>query len=213
MNSRQHEVTAHTYILLTCGHCGKRFRAAWWREDTARYCSRKCMGQGARRPLADRLWEKVDRSAGADGCWIWTGAKGARGYGRITVVEADGKKIAKNAHRVAWELTHGPLLKGQLVCHNCPGGDNPSCVNPAHMFIGSHKENMRDMAKKGRQAFQSSPEKIALSRASKLSEDDAREIRTLSDAGFPLQDIAERFGVHRLTVIDVVARKTWRHVT
>lgn len=87
----------------------------------------------------EKFWARVARS---DGCWLWTGGTGPRGYG---VVRYQG--AAFRAHRLAWILTHGPIPEGLFVCHHC---DNPPCCNPAHLFLGTGADNMRDMANKRR---------------------------------------------------------------
>lgn len=92
--------------------------------------------------LADRLWAKVDKSGGPDACWLWTGHRNQKGYGKIG---ADRKTIG--AHRGAWMVTNGPIPDGLFVLHRC---DNPPCCNPAHLFVGTNADNMTDMAQKGR---------------------------------------------------------------
>lgn len=90
-------------------------------------------------PLADRFWVKVEKTAD---CWLWCGAPGGEGYGCIRIAGH-----AVRAHRVAWELTNGPIPDGLWVLHRC---DNRKCVNPAHLFLGTQSDNMRDMHNKGR---------------------------------------------------------------
>jgi hypothetical protein len=103
----------------------------------------------ARRTLAERFWSKVDRR-GSGECWPWTASCDLYGYGRIWA--GDGSETVLKAHRVAWELAAGePVPAGLWVLHSC---DNPVCVNPAHLWLGTHDDNMRDMNEKGRQACQ-----------------------------------------------------------
>ena len=108
-------------------------------------CHRALVGRPSR-PLAERFWEKVDRSGGTDACWPWIGAIGVHGYGRVNL---DGRSTGI-ASRVAWTLTFGD--PGDLgVLHRC---DNPPCCNPAHLFLGTQLDNSRDMVAKGRAAWQ-----------------------------------------------------------
>lgn len=98
-------------------------------------------------PVADRLWSRVVIMP--SGCLEWTGAKKRYGYGTISDLSGSGRKNLPT-HRLAWELTYGPIPDGLFICHRC---DNPPCCNPDHLFLGTHTENMADMRSKGRHGF------------------------------------------------------------
>lgn len=99
-----------------------------------------------RKTPEERLWGKVIKG-GPDDCWEWQGAQGNRGHGRTMHYAPDGTRIWIAAHRLAWELTHGPIPDGLFACHHC---DNPPCCNPAHLFLGTAADNTWDMVTKGR---------------------------------------------------------------
>lgn len=92
--------------------------------------------------LDPRFWSYVDQSGGPDACWPWMRSVDRQGYGR-QVVDGHGW----GAHRIAWTLTRGPIPDGLVTCHHC---DNPPCCNPAHLFVGTQRENLADMKRKGR---------------------------------------------------------------
>lgn len=110
-----------------------------------KYCSQVCMGKSYR-ATPDRFWEKVDKSAGPDGCWPYMGFRKWDGYGWLART-IDGKQKHMTAHRCAWILTQGFPPEGMHLLHKC---DNPPCCNPTHLRLGTHDENMDDMRKRGR---------------------------------------------------------------
>jgi len=118
------------------------------------------------------------------GCWLWTGPVINRGYGRIN---------RKLAHRAAYEAFRGPIPKGQCVCHKC---DNPICVNPDHLFIGTQKDNMMDKARKGR------------GNNTKITADTAREVRNNTGT---YREISKKFGVSIGMVHYIKRMKYWTH--
>jgi hypothetical protein len=97
-----------------------------------------------RQAITERFWEKVDKR-GPNDCWLWLASKNRKGYGSFT---ANG--YAGRAHRFSYQLHYGPIPTGMFVCHNCPGGDNPACVNPAHLWLGTTQQNTADMVSKRR---------------------------------------------------------------
>lgn len=154
------------------------------------------------RPLPDRFWEKVAKG-GRDDCWEWTGAthEGRGGYGFIGRGRAGGGTA--QAHRVSWELANGPIPKGMEVCHTC---DNPPCVNPAHLFVGTRRANVADaMRKKRIRSGDRHPN-------AKLTADDVRTIREWAPAGWAHNDLAEAFGVSRSLISMVLSRRIWAHI-
>ena len=99
------------------------------------------------RTLEQKIIDYSDRSGGPDACWMWTGALAGRGYGKLRDV---GVRRLLYAHRVSWEVTNGPVPDGFCVLHQC---DNPACVNPSHLWVGTKKDNTQDMVRKGRGVF------------------------------------------------------------
>jgi hypothetical protein len=149
------------------------------------------------RPLLERFWDKVDQSAGSDACWPWTGNRGRAGYGLIR--EGRGRKRL-TASRVSWAIANGPIPTGLHVCHHC---DNPPCVNPAHLFLGTNAENVADRVAKGRPAFGERWH------SAKLTDAQVREIRASSD---PIRKVAARYGIAFAQVSRLRRRKTYARV-
>lgn len=146
---------------------------------------------------AGRFWAKVDKQGD---CWVWTGARSSGRYGSLA---ADGKNW--RAHRLSYEIHNGPIPDGLYVCHSC---DNPPCVNPEHLFLGTQRDNMGDMVQKGRLVAPSG-ETHGMSR---LNTSKVLAIRKARSAGQTLQSIASEHGVGISTIHSVVKRETWKHV-
>jgi hypothetical protein len=111
------------------------------------------------------------------------------------------------ASRFAWELTFGPIPKDLEVCHNCPGGDNPACCNPAHLFLGTRLENMQDMVRKGRTIRRAGVAGVI------LDPESVRAIRKRRSSGEQYKAIAHDFGIGANTARDVAKRRRWQNVT
>jgi len=152
-----------------------------------------------RKTLANRFWEKVAfLGAGPDDCWVWRGVRNAEGYGKIGEGGVHGRTL--QAHRVSYELANGPIAKGMFVCHHC---DNPSCVNPAHLFLGTQADNTQDMMNKGRSAR---GDGIGIS---KLISQQVYEIRAMLDRGISQLLIAGKYGVSQTAITRINTGKTW----
>lgn len=179
-----------------------------------------------------RFWAKVDKNGPVPQhrpelgqCWIWTAAKDRLGYGRLGVRWPVKRSVL--AHRISYALNFGEIPEtgghhGTCVCHHC---DNPSCVNPRHLFLGTMTDNMSDKVRKGRQArgdssgARAKPEsrpRGARHHNSKLSDEAVAEIRSAYGGrwadGPTLDSLAEKFGVSRSTVADAVKGACWKHV-
>lgn len=152
----------------------------------------------------ERFWGKV--SIGDD-CWLWTARMDSRD--RYGLFYFSPTQRHRGAHTVAWELWNGPVPEGMEVCHNCPGGDNPRCVRPGHLFVGTHADNMADRMAKGRTAR---GEQMRGSGGRGLTEDVVREIRRRAAAGESQHSIARSLGVDNGNVCRIVNRKRWAHV-
>jgi hypothetical protein len=133
-----------------------------------------------------RFWAKVDKSGE---CWIWQGAKTYEGYGLH-----DGQV----AHRFIWEQEHGPIPPGMKICHNCPGGDNPSCVRLDHLFQGTQADNLADMARKGRCGV--------------ISPENVRRVRAEYAAGANKKDLQNKYHVSYGVIQGIITGRSWRAV-
>lgn len=152
-------------------------------------------GHDANKDLFLKQIEKTNR------CWIWRGSLNKQtGYGRIQI---NGKRMG--AHRFAYSIFKGDLVDGLFVCHTC---DNPTCVNPDHLFLGSSLANIADCIIKGRNT------KGEKHGSHKLTENDVREMRRLYATGKHTQkSLAERYGIDRPYTTKIINRRQWKHVS
>lgn len=135
-----------------------------------------------RLPIADRLLSRIEVTAGE--CWFYTGTRDKDGYGQIGI----GRGRQYRAHRVAYETFVGPISRGAFVCHAC---DNPPCINPSHLFLGSARENALDMWQKQRKE----PLRGVHHPMAKLSDEQVADIRRLRADGHTLTRIANLYGI------------------
>ena len=137
-----------------------------------------------------------------DDCWPWTKGLHTQGYGRCWDTRV-GK--VRYAHRLVYELFVGPVPDTLDILHTC---DTPQCVNPAHLRIGTHQENMLDKCAKGR----ANTPRGERAGQSKLTEDQVRAIRALSARGVSQHELARLYRVSQVAIGYVVRRRTWAHV-
>ena len=152
--------------------------------------------------LEQRFWAKVDKSGGDDACWIWTAAVVKdKGYGKLSVSTS----VWKPAHIVSWRLANGAVPSGLCVLHKC---DNPPCVNPKHLFLGTLADNNADMKSKDRhQRGERHYDAI-------LTDEDIPKIRlAYANRQASYSVLGRRYGVSGSAIYAVVKRKTWKHIT
>lgn len=151
-----------------------------------------------------RFWAKVRVVDSDTACWLWTGSKTSNGrYGQFMLASVHGRTAPIGAHRAAWELHAGPIGEGQHVCHSC---DNPLCVNPSHLFIGTASDNMRDASQKGHL-------NVPRPARQKISDETVIEMLTRYHAGESGRDLAIEYGC-KFTFISALVngkRRQWLH--
>jgi hypothetical protein len=154
-------------------------------------------------PLLERFERYLPEQLRDDECWEWQGCRTPKGYGRIMSPPPEYRSL--QAHRVAWEAHHAQPIPLELqVLHRC---DNPACVNPAHLFLGTNEDNRADMVAKNRQC------KGQAHSNSRLTEAQVSDIRKRYAVGIANQyQLAEQFGVSQQLISGIVLRKRWRHL-
>jgi len=163
---------------------------------------------------ASLFWSHVLKDPQADGCWLWTANRDRQGYGRMV---SHGKWY--QAHRVSWMLHHGSIPTDLCICHHC---DNPPCVNPAHLFLGTRADNARDAAAKGllpcgdRNGSHTHPESRPWGERNghaKLTSTNVCHIRALLASGAGICEVARRYEINSKCIWRIKHGKAWVHVS
>ena len=185
--------------MFECFRCGKSTSRRPSEINTRVYCSKTCYHTAKSEQDPRELFLRKIEKRGE--CWEWTAARYKDGYGMFSPAG----RTSTRAHRYSWEIHSGPIPPSTLVCHSC---DNRLCVNPAHLFLGSVKDNVQDKVQKGRQLKGMSHHKA------KLTEATVRDMRTrYIPRVVSIASLAAEYGVSQHTAQAAISRKTWKHVS
>jgi len=201
-----------------CVDCGKELvslTAARCRPCTSKYHGTLHKEE----PIGQKFWAKIDRNGPivsyvGTPCWIWQGARDTHGYGQLRI-----NRALTLVHRFSYELHYGPILENMAVCHSC---DTRLCINPAHLWLGTKGDNVRDMEKKGRayhprgenSGARKKPETRARGErqgSAKLTNKSVIEIRE-SHPKITYNQLAGQYHVSRTTIVRIVKRESWKHI-
>lgn len=175
-------------FMYTCCVCKRIFynnSSTLHKRSEYLACSLECRGKAKVFSMKRRFLTKIEKT---ETCWVWTGFRDRGGYGRVHYV---GRKTF--AHILSYQLFVGDT-GNKCVLHKC---DNPSCVNPDHLFLGTRKDNAMDMISKGRSPIM------------KLNPEKAKEVRKLFEDGFSMSTIASMFNVSKQTIFKIVRNKAY----
>lgn len=190
---------------LVCAWCAAAFergyRISATRAQNPQFCSTSCRVSARKKlatdSLSSRFWQRVDKRS-EDECWPWTGRFAANGYGVF-----DHSNRPNVASRFSYELSNGPIGDAEkFVCHKC---DNPKCVNPSHLWLGTHQQNMDDAKNKGRTAKGNGLRGSSVN-TSKL---DAAKVREIKVSTTPAKTLARKFGVSKTAIYMIRNGKNW----
>lgn len=189
-----------------CKNCGKVFQ--YYPSRQRIFCSRDCYYESLGTPL-ERFMSRINKT---DTCWLWQGYTDDKGYGLFWYNDANWL-----THRFSYHFLVGPIPKGLYACHNCPIKDNPSCVNPEHLYLGTAQDNSIDAILKGQSPFgdrngsrthpESRPRGDAHPTAS-LTEDKIEKIREFClTSNLTQQEMAKQLGVAKSTIWRILHHK------
>ncbi len=184
-------------LICQCG-CGQAIQP---KKHHNRYTPKFIRGHSNRNrkmkpfDVEKAFWDRVYKRTENE-CWEWKGFLMPNGYGQLKV-----KLRNVYAHRYSFELHFGFSPDHLLVCHKC---DNRKCVNPNHLFLGTHKENTRDMDSKGRRVTKPGTQKITAT--------DAKQIRALSKDGIHVNAIADKYKLKPCTIRNIIAGRIWKNI-
>jgi len=184
--------------MKNCLGCHKIFYPLKWelKRGNGKYCSRRCADiyqKGTPRERFEKFVKKTKT------CWLWIGSKDPNGYGKMSY-----RNYPTNAHRMSWILNKGDIPDSKFILHKC---DNPPCVNPDHLFVGTAKDNSTDMVRKGRHArFSNRGESCG---SSKLRELDVSNIRKMKTMGISVSNIIKHYNISKSQIKRIINFQSW----
>lgn len=199
----------HRNHLINCEQCGKEFHVYLSGiQRGTKYCSQSCAGKMNYKDKPcfhndtpqERFFKGISDQNHPNGCWIWDGLRNKAGYGRIRLKYSD-----KTCHRYSWELHNGLIPKDKIVCHHC---DVTSCVNPSHLYLGTHQDNANDRSNRNRGRDQAGSKH----NMAKLTEAQVLQIKEKLINGATANQIMGEYSVSRMTVSNIKLSKSWKHI-
>lgn len=201
LRDKQNPSNTYQKVSRICLNCGSTFirTISIYSEEKEPLCNKTCRAAWDKQYASERFWIKVDRSD-PNGCWNWQGYLYKNGYGCAGGMNI-GKIRDRLAHRIAWRLVHGDIPEGMHILHAC---DNPPCVNPAHLSLGTRSDNMLDASQKGRTRAPKPSIKGELHPNSVLTNQQRQEIRERHAQGESYSMLMKAYGVSKRTIARMV---------